>query len=107
MTPFVSYPRKTAPPPPIPSLDAASAPLFLGRDALLLVAQFRRLAALEPDAHCPFVSRCAADPSRVASRPPARKSPAPFFPATAPRHRRACGQEKVRCVEMPPAPSLV
>ena len=23
------------------------------------------------------------------------------FSATAPRHRRACGQEKVRCVEMP------
>ncbi|KAG2606250.1 hypothetical protein PVAP13_4NG232511 [Panicum virgatum] len=77
------------------------------RDALLLVAQFCRLAALEPDARCPFVSRCAADPSRVASRPPARKSPAPFSPATAPRHRRTCGQEKVRCVEMPPAPSLV
>jgi len=75
--------------------------------ALLLIAQFRCLAALEHDARCPFVSRCAAGPSQVARRQLTRKSPAPSFSGDGPRHRRACGQEEVRCVEMPPAPSLV
>ena len=40
MPPFVSYPRKTAPPPPIPSLDAASAPLFLAATPSYLSPSF-------------------------------------------------------------------
>ena len=107
MPPFVSYPRKTVPPPPIPSLDAASAPLFLAATPSYLSPSFVAWPRWSPTPAAPLF---------LAAPPTLRELPVAgaVFSGDAPAPSRVRSREgavrgdapgTVAGVKMPPVPS--